>query len=56
MVIENFNLVFGTFLLSDKTIDGVSGELELDGRDLASTYMLHPLTIMLSQISELLFV
>ena len=39
-------------MLSDGTIHGVSREPELDGRDLASTYMLHPLTIALSQISE----
>ena len=30
----------------------LSGELELDGRDLASTYVLPPLTIALSHISE----
>ena len=39
-----------TALLSDGTRHGVSGEPELDKRDLASTCMLHPLMIRLSQI------
>ena len=36
-------------VLSDGTIHRVSRELELDRRDLASTYVLHPLMIVLSQ-------
>ena len=43
---------YTALLLNDGTIHGVSGEPEPDGRDLASTYMLRPLMIALSQISE----
>ena len=38
--------------VKDGTLHRVSGEPELGRRDLASTCMLHPLTIVLSQISE----
>ena len=44
--------ILGKLLLSDRTIHGVSREPELDKRDLASTYILRPLMIALSQISE----
>ena len=39
-------------VLSDGTIHGDIQRTGVDGRDLASTYVLHPLTIALSQISE----
>ena len=39
-------------LLSDRTIHGDIWRTGVDGRDLASAYMLRPLTIALSQILE----
>ena len=47
---EGPGLVGSSILLSGRTLHGVVQRSRVDGRDLASTYVLHPRTIALSQI------